>query len=366
MLCPDSWPAGMVLCSIVVNHIYYLLQDYLAQPGGERWYCASLVTSEGSSYRKPGAFMLVSPLGKIHGMVSGGCLESDIVQRAQKIRSGNAPEYVVYDTSEENSFAAGLGRGCNGKIGVLIQAIGDRHHGLLQTLYQRMEDRQASYLLRCFRSTQEKDIGNWLLLDESAGLVDSAIGENSPAGREVDRLDAEKLNQPAVMTIDDADWAGIAVSAPPGLWVLGGGPDAQPLVEIASTLGWQVSVVDHRAGYARAAYFPRAKNVINATPDEAVKHPHFIFADAFICMSHNKEIDVAWMRQLQKIESPGYVAILGPASRKKEVLDMAGVGTDFRQRVRGPAGLAIGGDMPESIALSIVAECHAALHDTTK
>ena len=82
-----------------------------------------------------------------------------------------------------------------------------------------------------------------------------------------------------------------------------------------------------------------------------------------ICfMSHNKELDAAWMQQLQKNGFPGYIALLGPASRKKEVMDMAQARPEFMRQVRGSAGLDIGGDMPESIALSIVAECHPALH----
>jgi len=346
-----------------VHHIYHLLQDYLLEPRDETWFCASLVTKEGSSYRKPGAMMLVNPWGKTYGMVSGGCLESDVVRRAQKVRANDQAEYVIYDTTDEDSFAAQLGLGCNGKIGILIQAITDRHEALLQMLYQRMLGKKASYLLQCYKSIQKEKMGDWLLLDESGIQIFHTNGANKLSSREVSRLKPDKAqSRPAIM-INESYWSPIKIEAPINLWVLGGGPDTWPVVEIATTLGWQVTVVDHRVGYARAAYFPRAKNILNAIPGKAVEHPEFKFADAFICMSHNKEMDAAWMRQLQKAEFPHYIALLGPKSRKKEVMDMAQARPDFRQGVRGPAGLGIGGDMPESIALSIVAECHAALYD---
>ena len=91
-----------------MHHIYHLLQDYLAQSGDEPWFSASLVTKEGSSYRKPGALMLVNSWGKTYGMVSGGCLESDVVHRTQKVSASGQAEYVIYDTTDEDSFAKSL------------------------------------------------------------------------------------------------------------------------------------------------------------------------------------------------------------------------------------------------------------------
>ncbi|RLA42259.1 MAG: hypothetical protein DRR42_23750, partial [Gammaproteobacteria bacterium] len=101
--------------------------------------------------------------------------------------------------------------------------------------------------------------------------------------------------------------------------------------------------------------------VLQLHPDQLSESDDFHSADAFICMTHNKNIGAAWMRQLKNIKRPAYISILGPETRKQEVMTMAGAGQNFSAQVRGPAGLAIGGDLPESIALSILSECHAAI-----
>ncbi len=344
-----------------MNHLYHLLQSYLSQPDDEEWYCATVVTKSGSSYRRPGAMMLVNPWGKTHGLVSGGCLESDVVQRAQRVRRSGKAEFVIYDTEDEGSFAANLGLGCNGKIGVLIQSLTSGHRKLLETLQMRMQNGQQSYLLQCYQSLQNDRVGAWVLTDEAGNLLDLSDPEIELSAPAMNALHANLPENQSVEMIEDSYWSVAKISPPVNLWVLGGGLDAQPLVEMAAALGWQVTVVDHRVGYAREAYFGRAHRVIHQHPDELSESDEFNRADAFICITHNKKIDAAWMNKLQTISHAKYIAILGPETRKTEVMDMAGVDQSFRARVKGPAGLALGGDLPESIALSILSECHAAL-----
>ncbi|RLA42723.1 MAG: hypothetical protein DRR06_13785, partial [Gammaproteobacteria bacterium] len=295
------------------------------------------------------------------GLVSGGCLESDVVHRAQRVRQSGEAEYVVYDTEDEDSFAANLGLGCNGKIGVLIQAVTPSHQTALQMLLQRMQNKQESYLLQCYQSMPKNRLGDWVLLDQSGQILactNSALGFS-----ELDIAASAKHlpeNQ-SVQLLGDNYWSMARISPPVNLWVLGGGLDAQPMVEMAATLGWLVTVVDHRAGYAREAYFAKAHSVLHLHPDQLTESDDLHSADAFICMTHNKNIDAAWMRQLKNIKRPAYISILRPETRKQEVMTMAGAGQNFSAQVRGPAGLAIGGDLPESIALSILSECHAAI-----
>ncbi|RLA44474.1 MAG: hypothetical protein DRR42_20445 [Gammaproteobacteria bacterium] len=347
-----------------MNHLFHLLQDYQSQSDDEDWYCGTVVTKSGSSYRRPGAMMLVSPLGKSHGMVSGGCLESDVVHRAQRVRQSGEAAYVIYDTEDEDSFAASLGLGCNGKIGVLIQAVRPSHRALLQTLYQRMQDKQESYLLQCYQSIQKDRVGDWMLLDQSGHILANTNPALEFSELENNLLKSRLPETQSVLMINDNYWSVAKILPPVNLWVLGGGLDAQPMVEMAATLGWLVTVVDHRTGYAREAYFAKAHSVIHLHPDQLADSPEFQSADAFVCMTHNKNIDAAWMRVLKDINRPGYISILGPESRKQEVMTMAGADQNFSVQVRGPAGFAIGGDLPESIALSILSECHAAIFNS--
>ena len=122
-----------------MNPLYPLLEQYLLQHSDKQWSCASMVTKSASSYRWPGAMMMFSPWGKSYGLVSGGCLESDVIGRGQMRQT----DYVIYDTADEDSFAANLGLGSNGKIGILIQAISPKHHELLVLLYHRMQNKQV-------------------------------------------------------------------------------------------------------------------------------------------------------------------------------------------------------------------------------
>jgi xanthine dehydrogenase accessory factor len=344
-----------------MNHLFHLLQEYQRQSDDEDWYCATVVTKSGSSYRRPGAMMLVNPWGKSYGLVSGGCLESDVVHRAQRVRQSGEAEYVIYDTEDEDSFAANLGLGCNGKIGVLIQAVTPAHRTLLQTLHQRMQTKQESYLLQCYQSMQKNRLGDWVLLDQSGQILACTNPALGFSELEMTSLKNHLPEKQSVQLLGDNYWSVARISPPVNLWVLGGGLDAQPMVEIAATLGWLVTVVDHRAGYAREAYFAKAHRVLHLYPDQLTESHDFHSADAFICMTHNKNLDAAWMRQLQGIQRPAYISILGPATRKHEVMTKAGADQNFSAQVIGPAGLAIGGDLPESIALSILSECHAAI-----
>lgn len=347
-----------------MNHLYHLLEQYLSQHSEEQWSCASVVTRTGSSYRWPGAMMMISPWGKGYGLVSGGCLESDVIRRAQKVWQMGQTDYVVYDTSDEDSFAASLGLGCNGQIGILIQAISPNHHELLTQLYHRMKHKQASFLLQCFQSSVHKNINHWVLLDELGDILFDTCEESNKNQRAVEfkELKQQLPDRQAVQVVDKNYWAIAKITPPKHLWVLGGGLDAEPIVEMAATLGWLITVVDHRVGYAREVNFAKAKNVLSLSPALAAKQTGFHLADAFICMTHNKKIDADWMQELVNAPQAKYIALLGPAERKEEIMVMAKTSNSFSDKVYGPAGSEhIQGDLPESIALSIIAQCHSIL-----
>jgi len=370
-----------------MNHLYHLLDEYFtlktsSNANDQQWTCATVVTKSGSGYRLPGAMMLISPWGRSYGLVSGGCLESDVIRRAQKVWQMNQADYTVYDTEDEDSFASRLGLGCNGKIGVLIQAVTNTHHELLHMLYLRMQEKKASYLLQCYHAgTSDKfgegigeddgtydnnlssNINHWVLLDESGQAIFAT--KQSLKAEFISSKISNVIDLPekqSVQNLNDCSWSVAKIMPPIHLWVLGGGIDAEPLVEIAATLGWIVTLVDHRVSYAREANFAKAKHVLNVKPEQAQSVGHFHSADAFICMTHNKRIDAQWMEALNQIKTPRYVGLLGPESRKDEVMKAANVSIPFSLAVNGPAGFSeIKGDLPESIALSILAQCHARL-----
>ena len=152
-----------------------------------------------------------------------------------------------------------------------------------------------------------------------------------------------------------------ALGPPPHLLLLGGGPDARPVAELASFLGWRVTVVDHRATYLDAARFPANTRLVEtpaADVAEAVRLDDF---SAAIVMSHHLDSDLKYLRALAACAVP-YVGLLGPAARREKLLgDLGDAAQSLRARLRAPVGLDIGGRAPESIALSIIGEVHAVL-----
>jgi xanthine/CO dehydrogenase XdhC/CoxF family maturation factor len=160
----------------------------------------------------------------------------------------------------------------------------------------------------------------------------------------------------------DGEWLVTPINPAPHLLIVGGGIDARPVVSIAAELGWRVTLVDPRPSNSRSAYFPSADRVLNQLDDSLSRYIQSEKVQAAVIMSHNVDIDADG---LQCCQGTGleYVALLGPRHRYQQVLERAGLGEQqLTCPVSAPAGLDIGGQLPESIALSILAECHAVLN----
>jgi xanthine/CO dehydrogenase XdhC/CoxF family maturation factor len=145
----------------------------------------------------------------------------------------------------------------------------------------------------------------------------------------------------------------------PHLLVCGAGPDADPVVSSARTLGWRVTVVDHRPAYAQAARFPGATVVLGAA-SELRQRVDPGCCHAAIVMSHHLASDAAYLKSLAEADAPGYIGLLGPAARRRRLAAEIGTLTERLQgRLRGPVGLNIGAVTPEGIAMAIIAQIHA-------
>ena len=343
------------------NHSHYsLLKRLLEDSSGCEWVLATVVNKEGSSYRAPGAMMLVNSLGQSFGLVSGGCLESDIMLRAKQVLHSGQGQYVEYDMRDEDGYAAELGIGCNGVIGVLLQVLREPHFRLLQKLYQRLVDGQPSYLLQTFAAS-EVDALNQLGLFGLDGeslvvtreeMADGMAGEIDAISFAPRQVNLEAPDRRSVLT---------RIDRPFNFWVFGGGADARPLAQMAAQVGWRVTLVDHRTAYARARDFEGAETIIRKLPEDVPQEQQI---DGAVLMTHNLALDARWLTWLSALEGVAYIGLLGPKERRRRVQGLAEeVDTSwFDARVNGPAGLDIGGELPESIALSIMAECHAVLH----
>jgi xanthine/CO dehydrogenase XdhC/CoxF family maturation factor len=154
----------------------------------------------------------------------------------------------------------------------------------------------------------------------------------------------------------------LPLSLPPRILLLGAGPDAVPVVDLAAQLNWKVTLVDHRETYAVPHHFPSAERVLLARPETLADALDLTGFTAAVVMSHHLPSDLAYLRVLAASAIP-YVGLLGPAVRRERLL--ADLGPDARglqQRLHAPVGLPLGGRSPESIALAIVAQLHAFVH----
>jgi xanthine/CO dehydrogenase XdhC/CoxF family maturation factor len=316
-----------------VHELQAIIREVLA-PNSPPSALATLVTVEGSSYRRPGARMLVTSTGTRIGSISGGCLEEDMLVRARAVLATGRAETVVYDTTSENDLVWGVGLGCHGVVRVLLEKL-PPHPAWAAAVAENIAARQPTPLAVVHASADPTALGTHLATDFELKL----------------RNDAQIF----------AD----TIAPPTSLVVFGAGDDAQPLARLAHELGWHVTIADPRAAFATAARFPSADALVVAPAAELATR---IAPDAdtlAVVMTHHYVHDVPILRAL--LQRPlAYVGLLGPKKRSEKILaDLAADGLAItpamRARLHAPVGLDLGADSPPQVALAILAEMHAAL-----
>ncbi len=323
------------------NHLLHMLREWQPLKRQCRWVLGVIYKTEGSCYRKAGAMMLISSDGHQLGVLSGGCLETDIHKKARRVMDDAEPRFATYDDEDEHDIAFQLGVGCGGVVHVaLVPVTGDNtflhFDGLLASLEQAIP---------CF----------WQL--NVGDAVSAKVTQDAPStGLAVAPAEfVGKVGEDGVLTCRCAP--------PVHLLIVGAGLDATDVARLATALGWQISVWDPRPGKAHSALQMSAVTVIKGSEKATLQQyvaEHGVHAA--ILMSHHRDVDAMALSALSPTPV-GYIAMLGPPHRRSEILGLAGLDEQgIGQRLFSPAGLNIGGELPESIALSVIAECHASLY----
>lgn len=318
------------------NHFYHLLARWLPLKDSANWVLGAVINTRGSVYRKTGALMLLSDAGHQFGLLSGGCIESDLLLQARKAIALGKSRRIVYDATDEDNIAWRLGIGCGGAAEILL------HPCNVANNYLQLPD-----VFNCLQQHNACEFS----LD-----LDSAIASFSSCARDFTLRQSGRLSsfpQPQLTTV---------INPLPHLLVLGNGVDMIPLCQLALSLGWQVTLADARVTPQKRENFPEGINVFSQSVAD-LSADYLQQVDAIVIAHHNMQLDAAAIADLQvrELMNP-YIGLLGPAQRKAEVLALAGLmETQLCYPVAGPMGLALGGDLPESIALSVLAECHARL-----
>jgi len=324
---------------------------------------ATVVKVQGSAYRRPGARMLIPLLGNPSGTLSGGCLESEVAKKAWWL-SEQGPKVVAYSTAEDEDDPLGeaalsFGLGCNGTVFVLMERLADPQGSLLlRTLRQVRDSGQATALATVITSDGPVAVGERMTLD-SAVWVHHGLVEAVQRGLK----DVFTRGKSALRRYR-GEWGEVEVFleylAPARrLVVFGAGHDAQPLVRMASLLGWQVTVVDGRSHFARAERFPDAQAVICADARQPLAFADSLAGAAVAIMTHSMSQDFHWLQGALASDAV-YIGQLGPRDRTERLLaDMDTQRPPALDRLRYPMGLDLGGDSPESVAMAILAEITA-------
>ena len=322
---------------------------------------ATVYETMGSTYSKAGHRSLIAANGDYQGLVSGGCLEGDLAERASRIREARQATAITYDLRDEADDLWGLGVGCNGLIRVFLQPlVPEQDYEPFAAIARRLMGTERAAVATVIEpGGSPLALGSTLIrtADSSESWdLDAAGAERLAGGCD------EALRSGDSRYVDDDSGAGIlySVLAPvPRLLVLGAGPDAVPLVRMAAEVGWLVTVADHRPAYIDRGGFEAAERVATIDPPALGREIDLETFDAVIVMSHHLATDRTYLAQLATIGA-GYVGVLGPPARKARLLEEVGaVGEKLRPRLKGPVGLDIGADSPESIAVSILAELQA-------
>ncbi|MBO3272375.1 XdhC family protein [Hymenobacter defluvii] len=356
-----------------MTELQRLLAAYDAcRAAGRACALATVVEVEGSAYRRPGARMLVTDDGQLTGAISGGCLEGDARQRARQVLQRGQPALVTYDTSDEDDPRHGLGPGCQGVVHILLEPLDfqdpDNPLELLRGFARHPEPAVLATVFRRAAGQTNADPGHRLLLLPTGQVRGSALDYLALAAqlrRDADQAlaqDQSLIREYAALP-DGLMRVFLEVLRPPlRLCVYGAGNDAQPLVRLAASLGWHVTVVDGRPRQAAPERFPEAASVRVVPLAEVPTLP--LSADYAVLLTHNYVYDLAVLQRLLDAPTP-YIGLLGPRTKATRLLeDLRQVVPDAEARLQGrlhsPIGLNLGAETPEEIALSITAEVQAA------
>ncbi|MCE2527134.1 MAG: XdhC family protein [Actinomycetia bacterium] len=321
---------------------------------GKRFALATVVGVRGSTYRQLGARQLMAEDGYSVGTVSGGCLDQDLHRVAREVLASGAPRLVEFDLTADDEAIWGWGIGCNGATELLVvpsdhagrwaeeMAAGRARHRTLAVVHELFGPRFSKLYVQ-FDGSHTGRLCDDSMGRDAIGVARSAIaeGESRVVAVERRRLLVE------------------VVGAPRRLLICGAGHDADPVIQYAAELGFEVVVTDERPALLTAQRFPSAR-LVSALPSELGRKVELDQRTYAVIMSHNYLRDLDYLRSLLGTKVP-YIGALGPGARlERLVVDLAESGCspspEDLAKMHGPAGLDIGAEGPKEIAWAIMAE----------
>ncbi len=291
---------------------------------------ATVVDVEGSSYRRPGVGMLILQNGKMTGAVSGGCVEKEVLRQAQSVFQSGKPKMMTYDGKYR--------LGCEGLLYILIETF-DISKTIIETIRDYLKSRTTFTIVSVFSKT-ETDI--------------SSMGS-------IVQFNKEKTFSFSDNVVQDESLNNFRREIQPcfRLVIIGIEHDAVQLCKLATATGWEVIIIGSPSSPKQLEDFPGAKNIIHSIP-ENLNIDNVDNQTAIVLMTHNFAKDLLYLQAIKEVR-PAYIGLLGPARRREKLLSafieyFPEVSDTFLDAIHGPAGLNLGAETPQEIAISVIAE----------
>ena len=333
------------------------------QQQGHQIVLATIVETQGSTYQKAGARMLISSSGDFIGILAGGCFEGDLIEQSHDVFTTGTAKEVYYDMRSDDDVIWGLGLGCNGAVRILLQRLeSENNFAPLSSLHDAASSKQSIILISVVSSEHEHYPNGYTCLSSAEDFSHSTL-ISALAGT----LSIDTIKKPLYIqgSIDNKAVAAFIqkVLPPRQLLLLGAGPDSVPLATMATQLRWQVTIADHRPANLDSTRFPPQTQLVEVNPDNIVQELHIEHFDSMVLMTHSYDYDLRYLRALADTAVP-FIGLLGPSHRRDRLYkDLGELSEKIQSRSHGPVGVDIGAKTPEEIALSILAELQAVYAD---
>jgi len=312
---------------------------------------ATIIRVEGSAYRKEGTSMLFRGDGKQIGLLSAGCLETDLSYQVQDVLHQRTAKTVVYDLREEDDLTWGQGAGCNGVISVLLEPIDACLREHLCKLKFHLNSGNRVMVIK--RLAADDSVSDYLFMTDDQQLFGKWHGR---VPSQIKKLlnDIQQTSPKSGVTFFpklSAEFYIHCFEPKPKLIVFGAGRDTVPLVKMAAQAGFSVLVSDWRSSLCKEEFFPDADQIIEGFPGEVISMLALSKLDSILILTHHFQRDREILNLL-KGQKLRYLGVLGSKARTQRLLD----GREIPPEINSPVGLPIGAEGPEEIAVSIVAE----------
>ena len=317
---------------------------------------ATVIQTWGSSPRRAGAKMAITPEGGITGSVSGGCVEGAVFEEGVDALKKNQPKLLHFGVADETAWDVGLA--CGGSIDIFVKPFDSEYFKSLRSV---IEEEKSAVNLTVVRGPNDL-LGREMLVEDS-GAITGLLGEHlSAAALNAAKETLTSGESRRVMLNEEVEVFAEAILPPPTLIAVGGVHITIALMALAKTLGYRTVVVDPRAAFGNEERFPNVDQLIPLWPQEAFQQIPITRSTAVAMLTHDPKLDDPAL----KIALPShafYIGALGSKttqSKRRQRLMEDGITEEQMNRLHGPIGLEIRAGTPEEIAMSIMAEIVAA------